>query len=328
MPERVAQDFHIDFGGLADAIWQSFLGRLQEIGTAIWTPLSDWIQSGIHASAEAVWQNSIVAIGTMLYQLPPTLTYNLQAYRAIATNPVPVAVGGVTLALVLLGLRTLFGAMIGRDSVITHVTGRLIPASAACVSYVSLVVWSIDHLNVVAAAVGPAAWNGLMAFPAPPNPALIAPYVVLWLILIWYGVKLMVRLAYSLFRFLVALVFGPVALILWAIPQTEWVTTFWIREFVGWGTTPLLVAVALALAIPLASGQAGFLGAVLFGIAGLQAAHDLAGLFAASKGGGGGLGVSPVALARLGMAAASGGATAASIPPNRVTTLADQYGYQ
>lgn len=334
MPDRFLQDqpsdgFHLDLGGLGDAIWHSFLSQLPDIGTAIWTPVSTWLQNGLHASAEAVWSNSFVAMSTMLFQLPAALTYNLPAYEAIATNPVPVAVGGATLALVLLGLRTLFGAMIGRDSVITHVTGRLIPAVAACVGYTVLVTQSVGLINTVGGSVGPLAFGGLVAFPSAPNPALILPYAALWLLLIFYSIKLLVRVAYSLFRFLVALVFGPVALILWAIPQTEWVTSFWIREFVGWGTTPILVAVALAMAIPLAIGQAGFLGAALFGIAGLQAAHDLAGLFAASKGGGGGIGASPFALARMAAAAASGGAgaAAASIPANRVTTLAEQYGY-
>ncbi len=38
----------------------------------------------------------------------------------------------------------------------------------------------------------------------------------------------------------------------------EWVTWFWLRELVGWATTPLLVAVALSLALPLAAGRSGF----------------------------------------------------------------------
>jgi hypothetical protein len=102
--------------------------------------------------------------------------------------------------------------------------------------------------------------------------------MLLWLLLIYFGVRLSVRLAYGLFRLLVALIFGPVALILWAIPQTEWVTWFWLRELVGWATTPLLVTACLAMAVPLASGRDGVLAAAVFGIAGMQAAYDLVGL--------------------------------------------------
>lgn len=97
---------------------------------------------------------------------------------------------------------------------------------------------------------------------------------------------------YSLFRFLPALVFGPVAIILWAIPQTEWVIWFWLGELVGWGTMPLLVTVCLALALPLAAGRSGFLAAAAFGVAGLMAAHDVAGLHSLAHGRGGGLNAS------------------------------------
>ena len=111
------------------------------------------------------------------------------------------------------------------------------------------------------------------------------PLVLLWLLLLWYGLRLLLRVAYSLIRFTVALVFGPVAIILWAIPQTEWVTWFWLRELVGWGTTPLLVAVALSIAVPLALGRSGELAAAAFGIAGFMAAYDLVGAARAVEGG-------------------------------------------
>jgi hypothetical protein len=157
-------------------------------------------------------------------------------------------------------------------------------------------------------------------------------YLFLWLLLIFFAVRLLIRTGYGLFRFLVALVFGPAAIILWAIPQTEWLTSVWLHELIGWGITPLLVVVCLALAIPLAAGQSGFLGAFVFGIAGLQAAHDLVGLLSLTRGGGGHA-LDPIsyarAAARAAMAAGAGGAgvAAASIPANRLTTLADMYGF-
>src|SRR5215471_19140525 len=104
---------------------------------------------------------------------------------------------------------------------------------------------------------------------------------------------------------MVALACGPLALMLWAIPQTEWVTWFWLRELLGWATTPLLVTACLALAIPLASGRSGFVAAAAFGIAGLQAAYDLAGLLSLAPRGGGGAG--PLQSARPVLGAAGGG---------------------
>jgi len=65
---------------------------------------------------------------TPFNSIPASLTYDLPGPTArIAANPVPVAAGGVTLALVLLGLRTVIGAMVGRDHVVTHISGRVIP---------------------------------------------------------------------------------------------------------------------------------------------------------------------------------------------------------
>jgi len=50
------------------------------------------------------------------------------------------------------------------------------------------------------------------------NPSVsAAANLCLWLILIYFGVRLLIRSAYGLFRLLVALIFGPVALILWRV---------------------------------------------------------------------------------------------------------------
>jgi len=83
---------HVDLSGLAALIWQTFIDHigdignvawsgikdhLSEIGAAIWTPLSAWLEAGLHSSAEAVWNSVFVSIATLPFQLPATLTYNL-----------------------------------------------------------------------------------------------------------------------------------------------------------------------------------------------------------------------------------------------------------
>jgi hypothetical protein len=129
-------------------------------------------------------------------------------------------------------------------------------------------------------------------------------------------------------RFVVALVFGPIALIMWAIPQTEWVTGFWLRELIGWGTTPLLVAVCLSIAVPMAVGRSGFLAAAGFGIAGFMAAYDLVGLLALSHGAD--RRPLPLGYFRVAAKAASGGTAemAQTTPAVRPSVLADMYGYR
>src|SRR5919108_1143027 len=211
---------HVDLSGLAALIWQTFIDHLgdiggvawtgirdhlSEIGAAIWAPLSSWLEAGLRSAAEETWNGIFGAVPLLLSQLPLALTTDLPAYRAIATDPVPVAVGGATPALVLLRLRPPFGSLVGRDHVITHITGRLIPAVFLALAYPVLIVRAIGLLNTAAASVGPRALAGLLAFPAAPNPSLVLPYAVLWLLLIIFAIRLLLRLASSLFRFLVAL---------------------------------------------------------------------------------------------------------------------------
>ena len=139
--------------------------------------------------------------------LPPELTYNFGPYRAVATDPLPIALGGATLALVLLGLPALLDSMVGRDHLITHVTGRLIHAVFLTLAYPVLIVQGITLLNTAATALGQVAIGGgiadgvrttlVLALPAPLT-ALLLPYATLWLVLIYHAVRLTIRLAYSL----------------------------------------------------------------------------------------------------------------------------------
>ncbi len=280
-PEPPHVDVHIDLGGLADLIWRSFQEHIGDVIDAVFAVVAGKLREIEQAIWDAVWHST----ANILTQIPADLTYNLRAYQAIVANPVPLAIGGATLALVLLGLRTIAGAFVGRDHAVTHILTRLIPAVFLVLAYPTLIVRGIELVNATAEGLGSRAiLDGLRSGPPirpfSPEMATIPLYALLWLLLIYYGIRLLIRLVYSLFRLVVALVFGPVALILWAIPQTEWVTWFWLRELVGWATTPLLVTACLAIAMPIASGRDGVIPAFLFGIAGFQAAYDLVGLLA------------------------------------------------
>ena len=313
---------------LLPAIGQALVPHLPEIGTTLVGALQD----ALRQAAQAVWDAAWASSANIVTQIPADLTVNFGPYRAIATDPLPIAVGGATLALVLLGLRTGLGTLVGRDHVITHITGRLIPATFLTLAYPVLVARGLRLLNDAATGLGSVAIGQVVLFPPAPAGVLVIPFAALWLALIYYGLRLLIRLAYSLFRLLVALVFGPVALILWAIPQAEWVTWFWLRELLGWATTPLLVTACLALAIPLASGRGGFLATAVWSIAGFQAAYDLVGLLGLAHGRMGGL--LPTGLAQraaysalAGWAAGGAAGAAASAPAMRSQLLADQFGF-
>src|SRR4051794_8213062 len=110
-------DVHIDLSGLAALIWQSFVDHVGDLGSAIWTNLLPnlpalagqvlvLVNDALHTAAMAIWTAAWGSSANIVPQLPADLTYNAPWYRAIATDPLPVALGGATLAIVLLGLRT------------------------------------------------------------------------------------------------------------------------------------------------------------------------------------------------------------------------------
>src|SRR5215210_2915689 len=158
-PQAPHFDINIDLNGLANLIWQSFQDHVGDLGMAIWTPLQKTLQGAAQAVWTAVWTSS----ANIVTQVPLDLTVNFGPYRAIAADPVALAVGGATLALVLLGLRTIFGAMVGRDHVITHVTGPLIPAVFATAAYPVLIGQGLSLLNSAASGLGQVAIGDALA---------------------------------------------------------------------------------------------------------------------------------------------------------------------
>src|SRR5579859_5058072 len=143
-------DVHIDLSGIAELIWRWFMDHIDELGTAILVPLENALRVAAQAVWDAVWHSS----ANILTQIPPDLSYNFGPYRAIATNPVPIAMGGATLALVLLGLRTIASTVVGRDHLATHLLTRLIPAVFLTLAYPVLVARGIGLVNTVAEALG------------------------------------------------------------------------------------------------------------------------------------------------------------------------------
>src|SRR5207302_10862540 len=114
------------------------------------TALQDFVRGAAHALWEALWHSSL----NIVTQIPPDLSYNFGPYRAIVADPMPLAVGGATLALVMLGFRTIAGAVLGQDHLVSHIAGRLIPAVFLTLAYPVLIARGIGLVNVAAEALG------------------------------------------------------------------------------------------------------------------------------------------------------------------------------
>jgi hypothetical protein len=105
----------IDLGGLANAIWSSVLDHLGELGTAIWTNLAPQLPT----IGNAIW----TVLGQWMYELMRgllltlwnatllpilhTTTDEFGPVQAMLPGTGALAAAGITLALALLGLRTI-----------------------------------------------------------------------------------------------------------------------------------------------------------------------------------------------------------------------------
>src|SRR5919205_407447 len=101
-------DVHIDLSGLAGLIWQAFVDHISDLGNAIWSSLLPnlpalagqvlvLVSDALRSAGQAIWNGIWTSSANIVTQIPPDLTYQSSWYRAIAADPLPVAVGGATL---------------------------------------------------------------------------------------------------------------------------------------------------------------------------------------------------------------------------------------
>jgi len=189
--------------------WAGIRDHLSEIATAIWTPLSAWLQEGLRAAAEETWNGMFSSVPLLFNSIPASLTYDLPAYRANRCQP---GAGcrwwrdvGSGPAWATDGHRG-----DGRARPRGHPHQRAgHPAAFLAAAFPILVVRGIELVNQAASGVALQALGGLLAFHAPPNLSLTLPYAAIWLLMIYYAIKLLIRLAYGVFRLVVAMVSHP-----------------------------------------------------------------------------------------------------------------------
>ena len=143
---------HIDLSGLANLIWQSFIDHIGDvgalwqgisnniglIGNTIWTPLASTLEGGLRGATQSVWRRPS-APGQHLRPAAARMDLRNRAYRAIATDRAGRRRrrhAGDRAARAAHAVR----GDGGPRPVITHVTGRLIPAVFLTLAYPAL--WS------------------------------------------------------------------------------------------------------------------------------------------------------------------------------------------
>jgi hypothetical protein len=287
MPERFLQDtggggvpsVTVDLSGLANAIWQSLLDHLGElggaiwsgllpqlptIGTQIWTDLGQWMYSMVRGALLTVWNASLLPV-------PHDTTDQFGSVQAMLPSSGAVASAGITLALALLGLRTILRGSTGYNPMSDYLLGRFM----VWVAILSMLPWIIGHAidaeQELATSVTVADINGFLPEAVAPDP--LAMFVMLIL-----GLRLWLKLASNVVHIAVAIVWSPVAAVCGLIPQTSHIATLWCHDFFGRLAGAVLATIAVGLGLALAMTNAGGSNGdfALFGAAGaFIAAYDL-----------------------------------------------------
>lgn len=287
MPEG---GFSIDLSG----IWQSLIDHLGEVGTAIWAGFSQWLYGGIRGLFLTLWHATLLPI-------PHDVTDQFTPVLAMMPAPGAVATAGLVLALSLLGLRTYVRGITGRGGILDELLGRIMLYTSVLSMMPWLIGYGIDLEQRLARAVVIADISETLPQLSGPSPSTI----IALLLMIILGLRLWLKLASNVVHIAVAIVWSPVALICGLMPESSWVTSLWIREFVGRLAGAVLATVAsglgFALALTNANGNGDF---VIFGVAGaFIAAHDLVDWLARTPGSN----MGGPSLLRLGIGAIGGG---------------------
>jgi hypothetical protein len=139
----------IDLGGLANAIWTSLLDHLGELGTtiwtnlapqlltignAIWTDLGQWMYGLMRGLLLTLWNATPLPI-------PHSTTDEFGPVQAMIPSTGAIAAAGITLALALLGVRTILRGSAGYNLFADYLLGRFV----VYVAMLSMLPWIISH---------------------------------------------------------------------------------------------------------------------------------------------------------------------------------------
>ena len=269
----------IDLSGLANAIWSSLIDHLSDvgnavwsglapqlptIGTAIWTDLGQWMYSMMRGLLLTVWNASLLPI-------PHDTTDEFGPVQAMLPGTGALAAAGITLALALIGLRTILRGSAGYNLLADYMLGRF----SVWVAVLSMLPWIIGHAidaeQALARSVVVADINGILPEVASPNPLAMLLMIIL-------GLRLWLKLASNVVHVAVAIVWSPVAAVCGLIPETSHIATLWMHEFFGRLAGAVLATIALGVGLGLAMTNAGGHNGdfAIFGAAGaFIAAYDL-----------------------------------------------------
>jgi hypothetical protein len=326
----------IDIGGLVNGIVNGLLDGLRTMVQDWAAGLPEVMLGGVRETISRFW-HALWGSGANLLATPFALTIDFGPARILGRELTTTVYAITVLAVALLGLRIIWRTLSNKGGALDDaVNGVLFGAFLSGLS--TLIVGQAFLLTGLASdAIGRIDYRPAFE---PHTLLSIGPDIlfgiVTLVVMIIYGWKLMVRAAYRIVLLMILGPFAPVAGILWAIPQTRWVSILYWVTLGGWLAGGFLAIGVISLAVQLGTiGNTSGLLSLIFGVALVQVAHDLMAIL--PKGAGSMSVGSPFSLitgvtvgsAAVGAAAgiagagAVGGATAGALPAGD----ASGYGY-
>jgi hypothetical protein len=312
----------IDFGAIGHSIVDALTQALPDLVGGIGQSAG----SNMHSATGNLWNGLWTSGANVFTQTNPAQTINFGPIVGYTSEAQTAAYGLVLFGVMLLGLRTMLSSFVPMQS---DTVGELVYGIATAMMLAGalpvLMLRAVDVLNLALRQLGGVNLSSSLPQSIGNDPIVT---VVLALLVVWYGIKFVIKSMKRLVVLAVLTPFGPIAMLLRCIPQTRWVSGWWARTWGGLLVAQAPAALALTIGVQLAlfSGVLGVLWTVAF----LGAASDLLDLFGHGMIGGSGPGLVATGMtaARLatGWAAASsmGGAAAAYSTPSRYD---EQYGY-
>jgi hypothetical protein len=249
----------------------------------------------------------------ILTRTPPEWTYRLGPLHDLSASGADGLYGVISLAIVLAGFALLGRQFFGWGWTLGEHAARIALACLLTTGCLRMVAWSIDLENSIAGGIGSA------PIPSPGDLGSVDPLVgaivaIVWIVLL---ARLLIRMAYRLLMIDLLILIGPLAMLTWAVPQSQWVARRWISLWVTWLGGQILVVAILKLGSLLANPFGGSWAGMILGIGVLLIATDATRLLGVPLQSGSLMG--PIFLARsvaLGTVALAtgGGAIAAATP--------------
>jgi hypothetical protein len=292
------------------------------------------VNDTLHSTFDGVWGTG----SNVLQNTDLAMTWGFSPIADQVQQVQGAAKAVLVFALIVVGLRGVLSSIVSRQpDMLAEFINGVVVAVIMVAAFPLLIPQFIDFSNQAANAVGHANLAGYVSTVDVTNPLVQS---MLFVILLFFALRLLIKAAWRIGFLAVLLPVGMLACALYALPQTRWILTWWVRVWGGMLLAQIPSVLALTIGAQLFA-HGGGLATFVYSIAFLQLATDVYSLIPfGSPGADGGppwalawpahivLGNGKFALGGLGGVAGGAALAAGSVVGSAAHASVPTYGYQ